>query len=178
MTPPGRWRAVIRLRVRIEGQLIGFCLGQQHNIYFPSDFANKQSNINEDEMPRAKTNKNPKTGQSVKRGAGKTAWVNVKLDDTDVLEIERMLNARLEVFNDFAAIQVAGGDIGVKWVDDGQSVMAYCIVDDVEVDNQRCGLSAYATDAFEAIACLCYKYYHKLGSSVTAGDTASKPRFG
>jgi len=175
---PDLWGQLVYVRACLELELVKFELHQVDRLYFPQDFANSRYYKEGDIMPRAKKDTKGNEKKYVAKRTGNTKWVNVKLDDVDLVEIERGLSSRLEIFNDFAALQTAGGDIGVKWVDDGQSVMAYAIVDDAAIESQRCGLSAYAGDAFDAIAALCYKYYHKLGGSVTAGDEANKPRFG
>jgi len=56
--------------------------------------------------------------------------------------------------------------------------MAYCIVDDAEVADQRVGISGYASNATDAITSLLYKLHIKLDGLPTAGSNTSKPKYG
>jgi len=175
--PPEYWKELRRICRTLDVDLIEFEAGQSQKFYYRNEFTDNQTNTKEKEMPRGKQNSTDK-----KRANGKTAsktvkWVNVRLDDTDGVAIEQYGDSRDNLLLDLAEISVRGGDFGVKWTDDGETVMAYCIVDDAAVENQRVGLSGYASNATDAITSLLYKLHIKLDGLPTAGSATSKPKY-
>jgi len=129
-------------------------------------------------MPRGKSKNTDKPGTSRKTPAKTVKWINVKLEATDEPAIEQYGLSRDNLLLDFAEISVRGGDFGVKWTDDGETVMAYVIVDDAEIENQRVGISGYASNATDAMLSVVFKLHIKLDGLPTAGNAADKPKFG
>jgi len=176
--PPEHWGKLRRICRTLDVDLIEFEAGQSQKFYYRNELTDNQIYIKEEEMPRGKT-KSPGEAKSRSKPPAKTVkWINVRLEDTDGLAIEQYGESRDNLLLDFAEISVRGGDFGVKWTDDGETVMAYCIVDDAEVENQRVGLSGYASNATDAMLALLFKLHIKLDGLPTAGSATSKPKYG
>lgn len=133
--------------------------------------------IKENIMPRGKTKNNENASPTPKRPTGNCKWINVRLSDEDILDLSERQFAAEDLLGWMLELSRGGADVGVKWADEGQSRMAYCIVPDSESGKVLLGISAYGADAFDALCALVYKIDIKLERIFTAPDDAAKPRF-
>lgn len=128
-------------------------------------------------MPRGKGKKNEDAQGTSQRPTGNCTWVNVRLTDEDVLELSERDVTPDDIVGWIIDLSRIGADIGVKWADNGASRMAYCIVPDSEGNSRLLGVSAYGTDAYDALLALMFKVDIKLERMFTAPSDVAKPRF-
>lgn len=151
--------------------------GKSEKFHSGSHFAWLDERIRNVKMPRAKAKDKVDDKSKDTRPTGNCKWINVRLEDTDVLIIEGNDVSSDDIVGWIIDMSRIGADVGVKWADAGQSRMAYAIVPDTESGTMLVGVSAYGADAFDALCALMFKVDVKLERVFAKPDDASKSRF-
>jgi len=113
---------------------------------------------------KKKGNANVSSGLSGGNSGGSrpnVQWVNVNIVDTDS---EILANEPYDVSDITAMVCefiAAGWSFAVKPMDGGDSIMAYIIGQPIGGEGRYVGVSAFASNAFDAMCCLCFKIQHK-----------------
>lgn len=175
---PRDWTAyVIRAVDTLRTEFNDLASGKLNSFHSRSHFDWLDSHIKDSIMPRGKKRSDDSTSATPKRPSGNCSWINVRLEDTDVLELSEREPNPDDLLGWIIEMSRLGADVGIKWADEGQSRMAYCIVPDTDTGKTLVGVSAYGADAWDALVALVYKIDIKLERHFVGRNDVEKPRF-
>lgn len=104
-------------------------------------------------------------------------WVNITLTDEDVLSVTTWLDDEPNLLVEVVKLVDAGYAFGCKPSNDGNGFMATLIGKNPGDDKSTYGLSAYATNAYDACGCLLYKFISRLEGIFPTSSIEGKRRF-
>lgn len=104
-------------------------------------------------MPRGKQN-----AKSSARTNTNVEWVNIPISEADEAEILKWGPDDAILFAGLADLVTSGHTVGWKIANDGDGFMAYATGTGDDCPNTGLGLSAFASDVRDAVACLLYKH--------------------
>lgn len=116
-------------------------------------------------------------GTYAKSNSSDIQWVNVSLSDDDVAELEGWIASEPNFLTELCRLVDAGYAIGCKPAVNGDGFMATIIGKNASGGEQSFGLSAYAGNAYDAYACLLFKFVSKLDRTFPTSVSTSRNKF-
>jgi len=101
-------------------------------------------------------------GTYAKANSNDIQWINVSLSDDDIAELEGWIASEPNFLTELCRLVDSGYAIGCKPAANGDGLMATIIGKNADNGSQSYGLSAYSDTAFNAYACLLFKFVSKL----------------